>query len=92
MKKSPVCEKKTKIAHNFFVTKAADLKTICLKSPWKMHEETCVTVWDLFKTKKYFFSFFSTLHIKVISLIFFFYELALKHWAMIMHFNPIPIL
>ena len=26
-------EKKSKIAHNFFVTKATDLKTIFLKSP-----------------------------------------------------------
>ena len=26
--KSPVCEKKSKIAHNLFMTKATDLKTI----------------------------------------------------------------
>ena len=30
--KSSVCEKKSKIAHNFFVTKATDLKTIFLKT------------------------------------------------------------
>ena len=35
--KSPECvKKKSKIAHNFFMTKATDLKTIFLKSPWKM--------------------------------------------------------
>ena len=43
---------------------------------------------------KPFFDFFSTLPstqaIKVIGLIFF-YELALKNWAMNKHFNPIPI-
>ena len=32
--KSPEClKKKSKIAHNFFMTKAIDLKTIFLKSP-----------------------------------------------------------
>ena len=31
--KSPVCVKKTEIAHNSFVTKATDLKTIFLKNP-----------------------------------------------------------
>ena len=30
--KSGVCKKKSKIAHNFFMTKATDLKTIFLKS------------------------------------------------------------
>ena len=42
-----------------------------------------------------FFGIFSTLPstqtIKVIDLIFF-NELALKNWAMNMHFNPVPIL
>ena len=56
-KKSGLWKKKSKIAHHFFVTKATDLKTIFLKSPWNMHVETCVTLWDLFKTK-IFFSFF----------------------------------
>ena len=32
-KTNAVCEKKTKIAHNLFVTKATNLKTIFLKSP-----------------------------------------------------------
>ena len=59
--KRPVSEKKSKIADNFFVTKASDLKTLFLKSPGKMHVETCVTLRYLFKTKKYFFSFFFTL-------------------------------
>ena len=36
-KKSGVC-----------MTKATDLKTIFLKSPWKMDVETCVTLWYLF--------------------------------------------
>ena len=42
--KSLVCKKKSKIAHNFFMTKATDLKTIILKSPRKMDVETCVTL------------------------------------------------
>ena len=42
--KSPECVKKYKIAHNFFMTKATDLKTIFLKSPCKMDVETCVTL------------------------------------------------
>ena len=47
--KSSVCVKrKSKIAHNFLMTKATDLKTIFLKSPWKMDVETCVTLWYLF--------------------------------------------
>ena len=29
--------KKSKIAHHFFVTKATDLKTIFLKSPWQIN-------------------------------------------------------
>ena len=49
-------------------------------------------IFNIFLT---FFAFFSTLPstqtIKVIDLIFF-NELALKNWAMNMHFNPIPIL
>ena len=65
------------------MTKATDLKTIFLKSPWKMGVETCITLWYLFKTnKKYFyiclklfFSIFSILPstqtIKVIDPIFF---------------------
>ena len=43
-KQIPVCEKKNLIAHNFFVTKATDLKTIFLKSPSKIHVEKCVTL------------------------------------------------
>ena len=31
--KSPECVKKSKIDHDFFMTKATDLKTIFLKSP-----------------------------------------------------------
>ena len=85
------------------MTNATDLKTIFLKSPRKIHVETCVTLWYLFKTKKcYLKNFFdpfigifsplpSTQIIKVICLIFF-YELALKNWAMKMHFNSKPIL
>ena len=52
MEKKSVLQKKSKIAHNFFVTKAADLKTIFLKSPFKMHVDTYVTLWYLFKTKQ----------------------------------------
>jgi len=62
--KSPVCEKKSKIAHNFFVTKSTDLKTMFLKSPWKMHAETCVTFWYLFKTNKcFFYIYFKTIKV-----------------------------
>ena len=51
-KKSGLWKKKSKISHNFFVTKAKDLKIIFL-SPWKMHVEKCVTLnWYLFKTKR----------------------------------------
>ena len=32
-KKSGVCKRKSKIAENFFMTKATDLKTIFLKRP-----------------------------------------------------------
>jgi len=40
-----------------------------------------------------FLHFFSTLHsVKTIKVYFFFNELALKNWAMNMHFNPIHIL
>ena len=42
--KSPECVKKSSIAHNFFMTKATDLKTIFLKSPRKMGVETYVTL------------------------------------------------
>ena len=42
--KSPVCLKKSKIAHNFFMPKAADLTTIFLKSPSKVDAESCVTL------------------------------------------------
>ena len=68
-----------------------------------MNVETCVTLWYLFKTKqKYilhflelFLTFFLTLPstqtIKVIDLIFF-NELALKNWAMNMHYTPLTIL
>jgi len=37
-------KKKSKIAHNFFVTKAKDIKTIFLKSSWKIvsHFDICV--------------------------------------------------
>ena len=76
-------------------------KATDLKSTWKVHVETCVTLWYFFKTKKnfHFFTLFrhffqpysSTQTIKVIGLIFF-YELALKNLAMYMHFNPIAIL
>ena len=55
--KSPICVKKSQIDHNFFVTKATDLKSLFLKSPWKMDVETRVTLWYLFKTKKYFLQF-----------------------------------
>ena len=63
------------------MTKATDLKTIFLKSPWKMDVETCVTLWYLFL---HFFDLFwhffqHSLHSKVIDLIFFFNELALKN-------------
>ena len=35
--KSPECvKKKSKIAQNFLMTKATDLKTIFLKRPWKI--------------------------------------------------------
>ena len=43
-KKVQSVKKNSKIAHNFFVTKAADLETIFLKSTCKMQEETCVTL------------------------------------------------
>ena len=33
--KNPICEKKSKKANNFFVTKATDLKTLFLKKPLK---------------------------------------------------------
>ena len=33
--KSPVCVKKTKMAHKFFVTKATDLKIIIFEKPLK---------------------------------------------------------
>ena len=63
-----------------------------------MRVETCVTRY-LFETKKYFFIFFtpfyaffstlpSTQTMRVIALIFFFELLAMKNWAMNMHFNP----
>ena len=55
--KSPVCEKKYKIALNFLVTEATDLKTIDLKIPRKMYVETCVPLYYLFKTKNIFFIF-----------------------------------
>ena len=85
--KSPGGVKKFKIAHDFLMTKATDLKTICLKSPWKMDVETCVTLWYLIKTTKNIFDLFlaflsnlsSTQAIKVIDLIF-------------SMSNPIPIL
>ena len=51
--KSPVCVKKTKMAHKFFVTKATDLKIIFLKSPWKMNVETCHDICLKNKTKNY---------------------------------------
>ena len=80
--KSPECKKKSKIAHNFVLTKATDLTTILLKSPWKMHIETCVTLDICLKQNKIFFSFFwpffrhfftlpSAQTIKVIGLFFF---------------------
>ena len=67
-----------------------------------MHVETCVILWYLLKTKKYYFSLLgpflgisstlpSTQTIKVIGRILF-YELAMKNWAIKMHFNPIPVL
>ena len=59
--KSPECVKKSKIAYKFFITKAADQKTIFFNSPWKMGVETCVTIWYLFKKKKnvtFFLHFF----------------------------------
>ena len=93
--KSPVyVKKKYKIAHNFFVTKATDLKALFVRSPWKTNVETYVTLWYLSKKKSYFFTFligiFSTLSssqtLKVIGLIF---SISWP-WKMIMHFNPIP--
>ena len=75
------------------MTKATDLKTKFLKSPWKMDVDTCVTLWYLFKTKTkkslHFFDLFchfflslpSNQTIKVIDL-FYFNELALKNWAL----------
>ena len=59
----------------------------------------CHTLIFVLNKKKYFlhfFGIFSTLPrtqtIKVIDLIFFFNELALKNWAINMHINPIAIL
>ena len=57
-KKSDLWEKKSKIPHNFFVTKATDLKTTFLGSPWKMDVETCVTLWYFLKQKQIFLHFF----------------------------------
>ena len=77
------------------MTKATDLKTKFLKSPWKMDVDTCVTLWYLFKTKTkkslHFFDLFchfflslpSNQTIKVIDLFYFNEILGFEH------FNPI---
>ena len=67
-----------------------------------MDVETRVTLWCFLKQKNeicehFFLAFFSTLpkstqSIKVIESNFFLDELAFKHGAMNMHFNPISIL
>ena len=67
-----------------------------------MHVETRVTFWYLFKTNFFSFIFLpflgifsilpSTQTIEVIGLIFFLFELAMKIWAIEMHFNSIRIL
>ena len=60
-KKSGLCKRKSKIAHNFFKIKATDLKAIFLKSPWKMGVEMCddMGVEMIFVlNKKLFFTFF----------------------------------
>ena len=56
----PEYVKKSKIAHNFFMTKATVLKTIFLKSPWKISVETYVSLILIFvlNQKKYFLHFF----------------------------------
>ena len=57
------------------MTKATNLKTIFLKSPWKIDVETCVTLGYFLHFFNLFLSFFSTLPRtqtkKVIDLIFF---------------------
>jgi len=91
--KIQVFGKKSKIAHNFFVTKATYLKTIFLKSPWKMDIETCVPYSYLLKTKKNIFSFFWPFFSRffqpsqapklfLLSVKFFFNDLTLANWAM----------
>ena len=46
--KSPVCVKeKYNIAHNFFRTKATDLKITFFKSHLKIDVETCVSNFDI---------------------------------------------
>ena len=71
------------------MTKATDLKTIFLKSPWIIHVKTCVTLWYLFRTKNnFFFRFFPFSHIfspclapKLINCYrsnFFFFEMTMK--------------
>jgi len=57
-KKSSLRKKKIKIAHNFFMTKVTDLKTIFLKIPWKMYVETWATLWYFFKQNKNIFHIF----------------------------------
>ena len=82
--------KKSKKFHNFLVTKATDLKSTFLKSPWKMGGKTCVWSWNFPKTKNFYFYFFrpfflifltlpSTYTIKVSG-------------PMTMQFIPIPLL
>ena len=45
------------------MTEATDLKTIFLKSPWKMDVEICVTLWYMCLKKIFFRSFDSFLHL-----------------------------
>ena len=53
-RKKSILKKKSKITHNFFVTKTTNIKIIFLKSPWKMDDDTSVTLWYLFKRKPNF--------------------------------------
>ena len=95
--KSLVCVKNILKAHNFFRTKATDLKNYIFEKPLKnwCRNMRHTLIFVLNQKNICLFVFFSTLPstqtIKVIDLIFFQWA-GLENWALNMHFNPIPIL
>ena len=78
------------------MAKTTDLTSTFLKSPWKINVETVLNFEIGFKQNNIFYIFLATLpstqNIKIIYLIFFCDELALKIWEMKMHFNLLLIL